>query len=65
MYRAEKIPEPFRNKPKKPQPVQPIQPIPIEAKEKSSETAPPVKQRLSPLAVLLLLDLFLKKKGDE
>ena len=65
MYRAEKIPEPFRNKPKKPQSVQPVSPIFIEAKEKPKKTPLPKEQRLSPLAVFLLLDLFLKKKGDE
>ena len=65
MYYARKIPDPFRNRQEKANSIPPEKPVPIEAKEKIPETASPTKQCISPLAVLLLLDSFSKKKGDE
>lgn len=65
MYHAEKIPEPFRNKPKRSQAIHPVSSIPIEAKEKLPKTSSSKVYRRPFPAILLLLGLFSKKKGDE
>lgn len=67
MYCTRKIPEPFRNKPKKTSPVPSEMPpsSSIEAKEKPAQKQPTSRSSLSPLAALLFLDIFSNKKGDE
>lgn len=53
MYSTKKIPAPFQGKAK--EPILTPEPLPLAAKEK---TAPKGKTAVSPLAALLLLELF-------
>ena len=62
MYSPRPIPKSFQKNIKKPK--EDLS-VPIVANEKVSGILPAKQQTLSPLAVLLFLDLFRKKKGDE
>lgn len=62
MYSTRKIPEAFQKKPEKSVPASVPSSTPIEAKEKTVKR--PKQHQPSPLAALLLLELFSAQKKD-